>query len=435
MAPIAFGDGAAIADLEQYIKGSNASWLESSLKIGYLPDLDRYTKCSQLIEAKISTAEPLPPGFERPFEGPGTWTGSELTENEWLILLTKEEVEDAEAATKAYIKEYGTPNLISADTYRISPRLKTKMQSGISNLYDGRGFTIIRGLRPDDYTPLERVVTFLGLSSHIGGKLGLQTLSKSAISHLTNLRPLFPEGQIKSPGYSNFHMSYHNDTADIIALFAVGVAEDGGASMIASSAKVINELATKKPHVIRTLTENYKLNKFSSHEFNSDEYYERPLLYFCDGRPILFIARRPFTGSNPGDNPMPLPLRQTESLDAVHFAAQPHAIRVNLQKGDFQLINNFVVIHSREVFKDASTGEGGERRHLLRAFIKNPERAYKLPEQLAGAFKEIYPDIPASEFNYIIDPFGTDPATDPDTPPPQKPQPDTPPIGPTGSNG
>ncbi|KAF3902679.1 hypothetical protein AA313_de0200652 [Arthrobotrys entomopaga] len=406
MAPTPYGQGAPISDLKNIIKHHQGDPLDNVARINYVPSRETYEKREKLVKASLHGDQELPTGFPTVINGPLNWTSSDLSEDDWMVRLDEDDIKSVDAATKSYLAKYDTVNHVSKETFPISEALKNKMQQTVSNLYDRRGFAVLRGLNSEEYTPLERTVIFLGLSSHVGGKLGLQTLSKSALAHLTNLRPLYAEGLIKSPGYTNVHMSFHNDTAHIIALFVAGVAGNGGGSMVASSARVYNELAALKPHVIKTLSENWKLNRFSSHDFDAEEYYERPLLYYHDGKPILFVARRPFTGSNPTDVPQPLSLLQAEALDSVHFAAERHAARIQLQKGDIQFMNNLAVVHSREEFRDASIGEGAERRHLIRAFIKNEERSYSLPPQLDGAFSEIYPDnIPASQYNYRIDPF------------------------------
>ncbi|KAK6505821.1 hypothetical protein TWF481_007712 [Arthrobotrys musiformis] len=406
MAPAPYGQGAVVLGLKEFLKSQSAGEIESISKINYVPSQQGFRKREEYLKTILPKSQSLPNGFPSVVEGPLSWTASDLTEEDWLVHLGEEDVESVEGAVKSYLGKYNNVNHVSTETFPISDSLRAKMRKTVSNLYDRRGFAVVRGLDSSRYTPIERAVIFMGLSSYVGGKLGMQTLSRTGLAHLTNLRPLYAEGLIKSPGYTNVHMSFHNDTAHIIALFVAGVAGNGGGSMIASSAKVYNELAATKPHAIKTLSEDWKLNSFSTHDFDSEAYYERPLLWYEDGRPILFVARRPFTGSNVGDNPKPLTLLQAEALDSVHFTAERHAIRVQLQKGDIQFMNNLAVVHSREEFRDASVGEGADRRHLIRAFIKNEERAYQLPKHLDGAFDEIYPeDIPSSEYNFRIDPF------------------------------
>jgi hypothetical protein len=42
------------------------------------------------------------------------------------------------------------------------------------DIHRGKGFAVIRGLHPDDFSPEDNVIIFLGLSSYIGSKRGRQ---------------------------------------------------------------------------------------------------------------------------------------------------------------------------------------------------------------------------------------------------------------------
>ena len=41
-------------------------------------------------------------------------------------------------------------------------------------MHRGRGFVVVRGLKPEDFSQEENVILFLGLSSYIGPKRGRQ---------------------------------------------------------------------------------------------------------------------------------------------------------------------------------------------------------------------------------------------------------------------
>jgi hypothetical protein len=63
--------------------------------------------------------------------------------------------------------------------------------------------------------------------------------------------------EILAPAYTNDHQVFHTDAGDIISLFAVGVAEEGGESKIASSWTVYNEIAKERPDLIETLASDW----------------------------------------------------------------------------------------------------------------------------------------------------------------------------------
>jgi hypothetical protein len=60
-----------------------------------------------------------------------------------------------------------------------------------------------------------------------------------------------------APAYTNDHQVFHTDAGDIISLFAIGVAEEGGESKIASSWTVYNEIAKDRPDLIDTLANDW----------------------------------------------------------------------------------------------------------------------------------------------------------------------------------
>jgi hypothetical protein len=54
-------------------------------------------------------------------------------------------------------------------------------------VYLGRGFTIIRGLNPDDYSPEDLTIIFLGLSSYIAERRGKQDQRGSMLGKFITL--------------------------------------------------------------------------------------------------------------------------------------------------------------------------------------------------------------------------------------------------------
>ena len=44
---------------------------------------------------------------------------------------------------------------------------------------------------------------------------------------------------------------------------------------------------------------------------------------------------------------------QAEALDAVHFIAQKHQLKIALQPGDIEIFNNLALFHARDGFVDS----------------------------------------------------------------------------------
>jgi hypothetical protein len=81
---------------------------------------------------------------------------------------------------------------------------------------------------------------------------------------------------------------------------------------------------------------------------------------------------------------------QAEALDMVHFLAMEHALEIKLQKGDILICNNYATLHARSSFADDLRAT--PRRHLIRLWLRNEERMWKIPKALERLSWETYGD-------------------------------------------
>lgn len=115
-------------------------------------------------------------------------------------------------------------------------------------------------------------------------------------------------------------------------------------------------------------------------------------MYCQDGKIITNFSRRLLVGHPPEDPRTPgipcLNEAQAEAIDAVHFTARKHEIKLGMEKGDVRFINNMAVLHRREAFEDAPDAE----RHLVRLWLNNEEKCWKLPMPLRLAWARVFDD-------------------------------------------
>lgn len=134
------------------------------------------------------------------------------------------------------------------------------------DVHEVRGFAVLRGIPVDKYTRHENVVIYGGMNSHVGIQRGRQDhhfLGNPAdvvISHIRDLRSGHSRS-IGSPAYTNDAQAYHNDSGDLISLFMLDTSAEGGESEIASSWRVYNELAKHRPDLIRTMAEDWTVDR------------------------------------------------------------------------------------------------------------------------------------------------------------------------------
>jgi len=160
---------------------------------------------------------------------------------------------------------------ITADNFPL-PNLRPELRRLSRDLHNGRGFFVIRGLRIDDYTRADNVLIYAGLSAHIAPQFGRQDHQfngKSAdvlLAHIKNLSASSlscsgtNSGIIGSPNYTTDKQVFHTDTGDIVSLLALETSADGGASKLASTWRVYNEIAATRPDLIHTLSQPWDVD-------------------------------------------------------------------------------------------------------------------------------------------------------------------------------
>lgn len=151
----------------------------------------------------------------------------------------------------------------SAETFPL-PNVHSKLRRLSDELNSGHGFFVIRGLRVEAHTRENNIAIYAGISSHIAPQRGRQDArfdGKPADVVLTHIKDLTGSsaraGVIGSPAYTADKQVFHTDSGDIVSLFALETAGEGGASKLASTWRVYNELTTTRPDLVHTLAEDW----------------------------------------------------------------------------------------------------------------------------------------------------------------------------------
>jgi hypothetical protein len=161
------------------------------------------------------------------------------------------------------------PGEVNCATFPL-PNLGRRLEQIANNLHSGVGFAVIRGLDPTRYSELDNVLVYLGITSYIAQIRGCQDSSGNMLIHIKDLGEIIPQpsmrqspyasnAQVRSPAPESLVilitlLPFHNDVCDILAMYVQEQAFKGGESHLASCAKVYNEIASKRPDVIYTLS-------------------------------------------------------------------------------------------------------------------------------------------------------------------------------------
>lgn len=110
---------------------------------------------------------------------------------------------------------------------------------------------------------------------------------------------------------------------------------------------------------------------------------------------ILNFSRRLLTGHTTLEPRSPnipnLTEAQAEALDAVHFIAVEKQKKLPMEEGDIRFINNMGLVHGRDAFFDHD-GSELSKRHLLRLWLHNEEKIWKLPPALQLIWDRVFAD-------------------------------------------
>lgn len=136
------------------------------------------------------------------------------------------------------------------------PRLRIRLREWSRNVHFGLGFVVIRGYPVQNLSPEERVIVFAGVSSYIGNFRARQDQGGAGLSHVTDLTNSHA-GAIGNPAFTAGPQAMHTDPGEIIGMFCIGTAAEGGESRIASSTAIYNELAAQRPDLLNTLSRNW----------------------------------------------------------------------------------------------------------------------------------------------------------------------------------
>lgn len=80
------------------------------------------------------------------------------------------------------------PDDVNTDTFPL-PSLKARLVQASEVIHEGRGFVVLRGLQPDRYSNLDNILLYLGVTSYIAEKRGMQDFDGRMIRELTSSYP------------------------------------------------------------------------------------------------------------------------------------------------------------------------------------------------------------------------------------------------------
>lgn len=252
------------------------------------------------------------------------------------------------------------------------PATDAFVEGVLAALETGRGFILLAGWPAERHDREDNAWALSRLGARLG-RIVDQTVRRNRIEDITDRGLPFDH---TTRGYSGTaYLPFHTDGSDYTALMCLGAAAEGGVSILASAATAHNTILDERPDLLEILCRG-----FHHHRRGEQGQGEPPVtperlpVFRAEGGLIHCCYNR-----NPNDwleregiEVTPIETEALDYLDAV-LERPDIQVRMELRPGDIQLINNYVVLHSRTAYLDGP----GHKRHLLRLWIQSraPRRA------------------------------------------------------------
>lgn len=306
-------------------------------------------------------------------EGPSAWTGAGIRaalakgDEDIICRLAATDIREIETAVDQAVST-GKPILeLSASDFPL-PGLSARIARWRTTLGHGRGFVVIKGVPVEQWSVVRSQTFFWCFGQHLGIP-GLQNPQGDLLGSVTDTGDAIKDPMVRLYRTAS-NINYHCDGADVVGLLCLQTAASGGASRIASSVTVFNELLQTQPALAQRLCADIRMDR--RNEEKPGELPWAVLQPACfDGRQLRTFYHSDYFRSvvrHVG----PLPADEQALLDAFESIAEREDIRFEMQfePGDIQLVSNHTVVHARTAYEDGQRG----KRHLLRLWLTLPEQ-------------------------------------------------------------
>ena len=305
----------------------------------------------------------------KPVTGEAAWRGDELVKTErWLYFLTEKQVDALEEIGKKFVADDPDLRYVQASDYPV-PWMKEALAGWARDVDKGRGFVLVRGLRPHLYSDALSAAIFYILGLHMGDPMQQNEMG-DLLDHVyaTSDKTMSDPGAL--PSKVRDELVFHSDSSDVVALMCLRAGKSGGASLLVSGAQIYNEILKRRPDLAPLLLEPFHWDWKRQDPNARADTYTSPMVSLVDG---VFSAYAGATFIFSAQEYPGVPKLTPEQIEVVNLfdeiTNEPGmAIATSFQPGDIQWLSNYAALHSRESFTDYP--EPQRRRHLLRLWLR-----------------------------------------------------------------
>jgi hypothetical protein len=298
---------------------------------------------------------------------PASWRAADMRNRDWRLELgTVEQGEVLDAVRTSQAAGHAVAAL-TAGTFHL-PTLGPRLEAARRDVVDGRGFVLIRGLPLAGLSREAVVRAYFGVGAHFGVPRP-QNGQGHLLGHVTDLGE-----DMANPATrlyrTNARQRFHIDSCDLVALLCLRPAKAGGASALASSVAIVEEIRRRRPDLADVLERPFVYDRKDEVPAGKGPHYRIPVVHRHDGLTTVFFARDFIEAAQRRFPDVPrLTAEQVEALDLVERLAESDEFRLDMdfRPGDVQVVHNHVLLHSRSAYEDWE--DPARKRHLLRLWL------------------------------------------------------------------
>ena len=304
----------------------------------------------------------------KPIEDASVWGRDDFGEDRrWVAPIPNGLVDDIDRALPALKAANLHPKAIRPEHFPLpsAARFLEDVQAAIEL---GPGFVLLSGFPIDRYAEADVKLAYCGLMSHFGHIAIQNRIGEYVVDVSDKGRGLGPQAR---GHYGNKELPFHADGANAVSLLCLKTAPKGGRSLLVSGAAIYNAVVRERPDLLPVLERGFHHHRRDEREADDPTYtpwrtpvfayyddrfhiiYVRPSIQYCEAEGVTFSAE------------------ETEALDFVDsvIARPENQVSMALEPGDLQIVNNFLVLHSRTAFEDGPD----HSRRLVRLWLDNPQ--------------------------------------------------------------
>ena len=321
--------------------------------------------------------------------GPQAWKAGDVRKDtSWVLRLTPEEVEGFRIAL-AHAREVKKPLLeMEQADYPLPEISRRALQRAIDTTQGRWGMCLVKGFPTDEWTEGDMRIAYWGMGLY----MGVARTQNRASEVINDVRDAGGSYKVKGGrGYNtNAGLDFHQDSCDIVALLCRRTAMSGGTSKVMSSIALRDRVQELRPDLIPVLQGSNWFHSFQNTQDPSQPPFYRCPIFGDDSQFFCARANRKNTEAAQRDFPeVPrLTAQQQEALDLLDkiMPTDEYCYSMELERGDMQLLNSFVTLHSRTPFEDYPNPE--DKRHLMRLWMSIPT-SQPLPQQWAEYWGDV----------------------------------------------